>query len=415
MPGQCREVRLGVRRHRFRLIGALAAVFVLVIGLTLVDGERGAPGSATPRVPRVMVDTVTEKPVRWDPRLTGRDGGYSVPLGNAASMWVFGDSCLAASGGQCTRWRNNTLAVTGDLDASDGLTLAPPEGWEHEGGTGEPTDYLPLSPGEKYINDKQTPGACTAGQGHCGRQFALWPGPAVADPERDRVLFLLDSILRGGDLGAQDFAGWGRGIVEFDGEGRFRRLETGTPPGGESWDRWSLFGAGSNEVHYGSGAVVSGKYLYSLGCADEQGQWLRRCSSARVPLADVQRRAAWEFYAGGGRWTADPAQAVPVVWAAVHQSIHYNAHVGGYLLIDGGEDAFYRTAPNPWGPWSPRRLLFRTQPSQCEPGDKWCYNYFVLAHPEYSRDGGRTIYVSYTRRTPQSPGGELRLAEVRFR
>lgn len=404
-----------MHRPKLRLIAALAAVLVLVTGLLLARGQDGVPGSASASARRVIVDTVTEKPVSWDRRLTGRDGGYSVPLGDRASMWVFGDSCLAAEGSHCTRWRNNTLAITGDRDASDGLTLGEPAGWEHEGGAGEPSEYLPLSPGEEYLNDRQAPGNCAAGERHCGRQIALWPGPAVADPMGERVLFFLDSIIRGGDVGEQDFIGWGRGVAEFDRAEGFRRLETGTPPGGEPWDRWSLFGAGSGEVLYGSGTVVRGKYLYSLGCAEADGQWLRRCSSARVPLADVHRRAAWQYYAGRQRWSADPRDAVTVVRAAVHQSVHYNAYLGAYLLIDGGQDAFHRTAPRPWGPWSARKLLFRTEPSVCEPGDKWCYNYFVLAHPEYSRDGGRTSYVSYTRRTPQSPGGELRLAEVRFR
>lgn len=381
-----------------RLAGLTSTV--LAASLIAVPQAQAAP-------PAGSVGSATDLgPITWDSRILGRDGGYSVPIGNAA-VWVFGDTLLTVPGADGKRWQDNTMAITGDMDASNGVTLTGPHGWEHSDSAGVPTEYLPFSPGETWINAANDPARCgQPGVGECGQQFAVWPGPPVADPARNRVLFFFDAIRRGGSISG--FDGWSRGIVVWNRTtNTFTRPETGPVPGGAAWDRWAMFGAGSGDVAYGNAPVVVNGVLYSLGCVPA-AFFSRDCSMAKVSLANVLNRSAWRFYTGNGQWSANPNAAVTVVRSELHQSIHYNRHLGRYVLVDGVNSAYYRTAPQPWGPWSDRAKLF-----DAVPPDRG-FNYFNLTHPEYGN--GRTIYVTYHR--PKGSSGhqsEVRLVKVVFR
>ena len=79
---------------------------------------------------------------------------------------------------------------------------------------------------------------------------------------------------------------------------------------------------------------------------------------ARAPKGKLRDRAAWEFWAGGGKWTKDIARREPVLRYAAHvQRVDavYNAGLKRYLLAigyghNGGWGLF--DAPEPWGPWT---------------------------------------------------------------
>ena len=59
--------------------------------------------------------------------------------------------------------------------------------------------------------------------------------------------------------------------------------------------------------------------------------------------------------------------------------------------------AMMRTSPRPEGPWSAPIELFNVDAPENVYG--WVYDF--LAHPEFSQDHGRTLYISYTRKTDQ--------------
>ena len=115
-------------------------------------------------------------------------------------------------------------------------------------------------------------------------------------------------------------------------------------------------------------------YLYAPN-GNREGS-MNQLVLARVPTARVLDRAAYEFCAGGERWSADIADRAPVLtcpagWVnttihpyAWHPSVVWYPATGEYLLADWGMGCNeagnwfgkpsylgFWTAPQPWGPW----------------------------------------------------------------
>ena len=68
-----------------------------------------------------------------------------------------------------------------------------------------------------------------------------------------------------------------------------------------------------------------------------------------------------------------------------------------------------RTSPNPEGPWSDEIMAFTAmQPASGNVHD-------AQAHPEYDVNGGKTIYVTYSRSTSAPFSSEVRLASITLR
>lgn len=368
------------------------ALAVAVASVVIVAADRPLPG------PGPIQGVEDLGPVRWDHRILGRDGGLSARWRDT-TVWVFGDTITSVAGGDGDRWSNNSSAVTTDLDASDGIALVPPKGVEHLDGAGLPGEYLPLSAAERAFNVRNDPARCgTAPVGECGQQYFLWPGPVVPDPGRHRILFFLTAGRRGGSIEA--FQDWGSGIVAWDAESdRTTRPEQGPGAGVPADERWTMFGPG--ETRYGTMAFTVGDTLYAYGC-DNAGPFRFHCRVARVPLGRALDRAAWRFYAGRRGWSADPRRAVRIFDGGHSGTVFYNRHLHRYMAVYGFTTAEYRTAPHPWGPWSPPVRMFSTVPPVKD------FNYFVLAHPEYG--DGRVLYLTYSR--PTEIGWELRLTRV---
>jgi hypothetical protein len=68
-----------------------------------------------------------------------------------------------------------------------------------------------------------------------------------------------------------------------------------------------------------------------------------------------------------------------------------------------------RTSPKPEGPWSGELKVFTAMPP-AQGGNV----YDAQAHPEYDVDGGRVVYVSYSRGTGAF-SSEVRLVSVELR
>ncbi|HEX6075314.1 MAG TPA: DUF4185 domain-containing protein [Micromonosporaceae bacterium] len=370
----------------------LLALVVLAATLVVVGGDRPSP-------PKGSIRAVQDLgPVAWDHRILGRDGGLSARWGDD-TIWVFGDTVMSVPGADGDQWADNSSAITSDLDAVDGISLAQPQGVEHLDAARLPTEYLPFSPWEAEFNHRNDPARCGApGVGDCGTQYFLWPGPVVADPSRDRILFFLTSGRRHGAISGYQM--WGSGLAVWDARtGRTTRPRQGPGAGSLASDHWTMFAR--HEIRYPTMAVTVGEMLYAYGCEDV-GQFEFRCTLARVPLAQVLTRPAWRFYTGRGRWSPDSHGAVTVFNGSHSGSVFYNRHLGRYMVVYGFTAAYYRTAPHPWGPWSRPARMFDTVPPARD------FTYFVLAHPEYG--DGRVLYLTYTR--PTEFGWEVRLARV---
>jgi hypothetical protein len=161
-----------------------------------------------------------------------------------------------------------------------------------------------------------------------------------------------------------------------------------------------------NERGFGSAAFISNGMLYAYGCNYNSG-----CELGRVAPANVQVRSAWSFYAGSGNWSTQIGDAVAVFNDANILSISWNAFLQCYVAVYSppfSQNVVMRTSAKPEGPWSRETLAFVAM--QPAPGNGNVYD--ALAHTEYDANGGRTIYVSYSRATPAPFSSEVRVVAV---
>jgi hypothetical protein len=103
-------------------------------------------------------------------------------------------------------------------------------------------------------------------------------------------------------------------------------------------------------------------YVYAPDVVDASNWWVRkpgRIHLMRVARAQIERKSAYEFYAGGTNWTHDPKQRKPVWQDAqgTHRmAVSFNAPLRRYLLttITHNRDGWMSIydAPEPWGPWT---------------------------------------------------------------
>ncbi|MCB1690096.1 MAG: hypothetical protein KDI33_16490, partial [Halioglobus sp.] len=88
----------------------------------------------------------------------------------------------------------------------------------------------------------------------------------------------------------------------------------------------------------------------------------------------------------------------------------FNAYLNRFVAIYSenlGSTAMLRTAPHPEGPWSEPIEIFSIDAPHNLNG--WVYDF--LAHPEYSQDDGKVIYITYSIKFDEMYS-ELRLVAV---
>lgn len=83
---------------------------------------------------------------------------------------------------------------------------------------------------------------------------------------------------------------------------------------------------------------------------------------------------------------------------------YLDAYVAIYSAPFSDNDIVLRTAASPEGPWSGDIRVLSAEPSA--DGNT---SFDAQAHAEYAADGGRIIYVTYSRQTSTAGAGEVRL------
>jgi len=155
---------------------------------------------------------------------------------------------------------------------------------------------------------------------------------------------------------------------------------------------------------------VMGDEAYVYGCELGQDKLGKPCHLARVAFADILDKTAWTFYSGNGLWSPDSTQAKVVFHGNDMMSVSFNPYLNRYMAVYSeplAAKAMLRTATKPEGPWSEPVALFTVDAPENAHG--WVYDF--LAHPEYSQDNGRIIYVTYTMKLDQMHS-ETRLMAV---
>ena len=323
------------------------------------------------------MDTVTQDPV-----VQGRDGTYSAQMG-ANSVWLFNDTTLTVDNASGENFFSNSMAWSTSLDATNGINLS----GNYVDSSGYPTTFFPFLPWEKQYNSEHAGSGTNCQQQPCGAEFAIWPGPLIPDPTRNRALILYGEIWR-----EPPYSGWtsiGEGIAIWQ-NGKITRpvMQPGTTYSTLMWQ--------GSQVGFTSGWVVTGDTLYTYG---NQGAFLSENTQiAKVPLADATTASAWTYYTGNGNWSSSASDAVTVFnGGAAGSSVFYDKYLGMYVGVYSGvfsNNLYYIVSDTPWGPWSAATQFYTGLPGYENNAD-----YAALAHPEFAQGNGQTEFVTYVQDT----------------
>lgn len=365
----------------FQRLGFIYCTFILLLGACILQDEApDDPGRGQAAIS--VVSAYDMGTLDSAPSIRGRDGGYSALI-DGRSIWLYGDTFLEWSDVHGRTFLSNTWSWTEDLEANDGIAPF----LEEVDAVGAATDFFPQTQEEWDFNEIHRGENCQ--QDPCGARWALWPGPLVDDPERDRSLVFYHKVYA--EPGSYNFNSVGHSIAVWE-----RPDEIVTRPIFQSDATYPTLFFQENEPAFGSAAVTVDDMLYVF--ASENAGLVKPIKVARVPLADVLDRSAWRFYAGDDRWVADPNQARTVFHGNDMMTISHLAFRNVYLALYSqplDTQVMIRTAPKPEGPWSSPVFAFETlKPTN---PDAWVYD--ALAHAEFEREQGRIQYVSYSRET----------------
>lgn len=350
---------------------------VILLNLLLASACFAADSASVPPLPKV-VSVTSLGTVQQNPVIYGRDGTFSAVI-NGKSVWTFGDTPMSVPGKLGNFWDDNSLSWTTNLDASKGINLS----HDLTDTTGAPAEFLPYLPWEAKYNYEHDNNHCTVKP--CGAEFAMWDGPVVNDPARNRTLFYYYELYRG----VPGMQGWdtvGGGIAVYTpGQGIRRPIENRN-------SKTSTLLWGQTDEEFNSGALVVDDILYSYGCIG--GFLVDNCQVAQVPLADALDITKWTYYAGNGVWSTNPADAVTIFQGgAAANVVFYNAYLGVYMNIYNPaltNDMYYMVSYTPWGPWSKGQFLFTGETPY-----QGSVNYTGQAHVEFAQGNGQTQYVTY--------------------
>ncbi len=381
----------------FRIVIVLAAIAFLMTQLVNCVGSSGGGSRDEDRIvgdavdpsagaaPELRVVAVRDLGlVETVPSITARDGGYSV-LHKRHSTWVYGDTILALQNADNTRSLSNSWSTTHDEDAGDGLA-----GFEERvDEVGAPTAFFPFTDAEMDFNKLHKGTDCTTKP--CNYRWAIWPGTIIADPEKGLVYAFYEKIYY--EEGDFNFHHVGHSVAVWKNPEEpserilFNRVEN-----------YPTLLFAEDQPGFGSAAVVVDKAAYIYGCELDDRKLTKPCHLARVAIADILDIDAWSYYSGNGNWSPDLKNSQAIFSGNNMMTVFFSPYIDRYIAVYSqpmDAKTMLRTAPEPEGPWSSPLTIFTAEPPVASHG--WVYD--ALAHPEYSQDNGRIVYITYTRAT----------------
>lgn len=313
--------------------------------------------------------------------IQGRDGGASARLWGR-SVFTFGDTVLNVKDGEGQNWHHNSYAVTTDDRAADGIgPMTDPLD-----GSGAPRYLLAPTADEAAFNAAHRGDPCPTAP--CGARYAVWPGAPVWDAAQRQALIPYGLIYA--EPGDFNFRGVGQSFAVW----RDLDKPPERPVVAQGAHPTLLFGEGETAPE--TAPLVHEGALYAFSCP--QRGLGRPCALLSAPLAQVLVRSAWRVWDGSG-WSADLSKGQDLFDGAPILSVHYNGHLSAWLAVYSAplsNDVELRSAPALTGPWSDAVTLFTADHG----ASGWAYD--ALPHPEFSEDGGRVLYITYSRPTGET-------------
>jgi Domain of unknown function (DUF4185) len=283
--------------------------------------------------------------------VTNRDGGSSAIIAGKL-LWTFGDTLFNPKSVDGTNLRSNTAALADPI-----LPLVVTEPTD---ANGAPFQFLPFSSEEKAFNDAN---------GSPNDRIALWTGSMI-DLNGTTQMFYLKLHVKPGLLN-----------YEFLGVG----LASIAPNSTTATREPNMLFAATEPLFTTAMRVNSEVFVY--GNLATKGVMI-----ARVNIDHLKERSQYRFW-NGMDWVADVGQAVAIVPQTPALSVSYNPYLQQFLAVSSGvfsNKVFFRTAPQPEGPWSPVLEAFTGMTPATNTVD-----YAGIEHPELAKDGGKTLFVTY--------------------
>ncbi len=390
---------LRIRASAWLLAGTCSPAAVLLSLSVAIElsgcGFRSSGGSGAPDVTVASVTDLGTIPT--NPDILGRDVAYSA-LFQGYSVWIYGDTFIANPDAQGFGLLSDSWSYTKDLDAQNGIA-----GFrERLDSAGAPTMILPETAYEQAFNAAHNVNHCL--QQPCGARWALWPASIVTDPVSGNAMIFYQLVYA--VPGNFNFQGIGNSVAIWSSFQNQPQRPTFNPP---IVDGHPDLMFNQNQPSFGATALIADGTVYAYGCGLHTFGLDKGCRLGRVDPGKVQDIAAWTYYAGDGLWSSRMDDAISVFSGDDILSVAWNGYLKKYVAIYStpfSQDVMLRTALRPEGPWSDERKLFTAE----QPASGNVYD--AHAHPEYDRNGGQTIYVTYSRATAQLFTSEVRLVQV---
>ena len=292
-----------------------------------------------------------------DPTWIGSDAAYSVDLGGARVLWLFGDTFVAkdASRSRSNAWfvRNSVAIQSGSYDPS----------------AAHATFYW-----------RTTAGDATSFFPEDGANW-FWPLGGARLPSR-LVLFLLEEESTTSGLGFQAVGTKVVFVTNPDDDPSAWNVTSGDLP------------SFAFPVAFGAAVVTDGAYVYAYGDEEpgDHSVYVARFDASALDAGDASSPLFWT----NGAWAQAGASAPDVIFPGganppTEFSVQKRAD-GSYLAVQsvgfGATTVAARTAPAPQGPWSETCTIYT--PPEASRSD--AIEYAGKGHPELA---GGSLVVTY--------------------
>ena len=349
----------------------------------LVEGERGSQGGSPPVAPSARLWPEASARFHSDRQWLGADSAYSIALDPHRVLWLFADTFLDPA-------RDGSRVNGPNVFIRNSIAI-------QSGDTPEQAHDLSLSRIDFYWGPDHNGGPSSFFHDMDGAEHWIWPLHGTRLPSGELLLFRMQVVKDSGPFGFR-VDGWDAVAIDDPlappDQWQPRQIRAPTQPSGKL---------------LGSSVLLHEGYLYAYSVDDKSPD--HAIYLARWPLTQLTGLTsgalddpAWwtghDFVQESALCAATPAVAV-LGSGQVELSVHYEAdqrrfvevQMTGLFARDPHTQLSMRTAPEPWGPWSPLVGFFRPVEADFDNAAD-LIAYAGKAHPE-QRGAGATAVLTY--------------------
>jgi len=358
---------LGVRSMR-----PILAVLALLLLPYAPARAQGAPAVADHPLADVF-HRYGDSGVGW----TGGDSTYSVPLPDGRVVWMFSDTFLGQV--EPNHGRSNfTPMIHNSFVVQDGEALTT----LHGDNNGRPMSLIPTEGNDRLGSYWVADGTVEGDRLHVFvNRFAIL-GVTFQQVANDVATFTLPDL----------------------------RLEKISPSPGAYIPCLQC----GSPINWGIGILETEAYTYVYG--SDEPPLAKHLHVARVPSGRLLE-GPWEYWTGRG-WTTD-ALASARILDRVSGEVSVVRTRTGYRLVaqDTGilPEIYAYTAPDPWGPWTNKTLLFRTTDFPHDPVNGSRITYNAHEHPHLATETSTVVTYNMNSTSSAELYGDVHVYRPRFK